>query len=169
MKPAHEPYVYGRIRLRLLADDDLPTTLAWRNRDGVREKFKNSDVVAFEQHHGWFVRYKEKSDDLVFIAELAATGNPIGQVAIYAIDSDARTAEIGRFIASPQFAGQGLMKESIEVLMRFAARELLLVSVYLEVFESNERASMLYRKLGFEEHGRADGMIRMELDFEGVR
>lgn len=162
MKPAHEPYVHGRIRLRLLAEDDLPLTLAWRNRDGVREQFKNSDVLAFEQHRGWFVRYTEKSDDLVFIAELRATGERVGQLAIYAIDAGARTAEIGRFVVSPEFSGQGLMKEAIDVLMRFAARQLSLTSVYLEVLESNERAGILYRKLGFRECGCAGGLIRME-------
>ncbi|MBN3789895.1 GNAT family N-acetyltransferase [Burkholderia sp. Ac-20353] len=162
MKHAHEPYTHGRIRLRLLAEADLQATLAWRNRDGAREQFKHSDLLAYEQHHGWFVRYCDKPDDLVFVAELAATGERVGQVAIYAIDGGARTAEIGRFVAAPEFLGQGLMKEAIDVLMRFAARELSLASVYLEVLESNERASHLYRKLGFEERGRADGLIRMD-------
>lgn len=167
MKHAHEPYAHGRIRLRLLSEADLPVTLEWRNRDGAREQFKNSGLLAYEQHHGWFVRYSEKPDDLVFIAELAATGERVGQVAIYAIDPGARTAEIGRFVASPGLQGQGLMKEAIDVLMRFAARELLLSSVYLEVLESNERAWQLYRKLGFEERGRADGLVRMDRRIDG--
>ncbi|WP_431821620.1 GNAT family N-acetyltransferase [Burkholderia sp. F1] len=162
MKHAHEPYTHGRIRLSLLAEADLPATLEWRNRDGARKQFKNSDLLAYEQHHGWFVRYTEKPDDLVFIAKLAATGERVGQVAIYAIDRDARTAEVGRFVAAPEFLGQGLMKEAIDVLMRFSARELSLTSVYLEVLESNERARQLYRKLGFEECSRADGLVRMD-------
>ncbi|WP_426397407.1 GNAT family N-acetyltransferase [Ralstonia sp. R-29] len=162
MKHAHEPYVHGRIRLRLLAEDDLQTTLEWRNRDGVREQFKSSDLLTYPQHHSWFVRYTEKPDDLVFIAELVDTGERVGQVAIYAIDHGSRAAEIGRFVVSPDFQGRKLMKEAIDVLMRFAASELSLTSVYLEVLESNERAGMLYQKLGFEERGRADGLIRME-------
>ncbi|MFX1762841.1 GNAT family N-acetyltransferase [Paraburkholderia sp. A1RI-2L] len=167
MKYAYEPYTHGRIRLRLLTEADLPATLEWRNRDGAREQFKNSDLLAYEQHHGWFVRYSEKSDDLVFIAELAATGERVGQVAIYAIDRGARTAEIGRFVASPEFLGQGVMKEAISVLMRFAASELSLAAVYLDVLESNERACRLYEKLGFEERGRADGLIRMDRRING--
>ncbi|GJH09266.1 GNAT family N-acetyltransferase [Caballeronia novacaledonica] len=162
MKPAHAPYAYGAIRLRLLAEGDLRETLAWRNRDGVRQQFKSPALVEWDAHLSWFERYLQKSDDLVFVAELADTGGKVGQVAIYAIDDATRSAELGRFVAAPEFQGRGLMREAIEVLMRFAASRLELASVYLEVIETNERARRLYESLGFAETQSVDVLIRME-------
>jgi RimJ/RimL family protein N-acetyltransferase len=162
MKHAHAPYVHGAVRLRLLAEDDLRSTLDWRNRDGVRQQFKSSAPLAWDAHHGWFFKYSEKPDDLVFIVEDVASGERVGQVAIYAIDNVKRTAEIGRFVASPEFQGKGMMRQGIEALMHFAASELSLMSVYLEVIETNERARRLYRGLGLIEQKAADGLVRME-------
>jgi diamine N-acetyltransferase len=166
MKHAHAPYVHGAVRLRLLAEDDLRSTLAWRNRDGVRQQFKSSAPLAWDAHHGWFLKYSEKADDLVFIVEDVASGERIGQAAIYGIDHTKRTAEIGRFVVAPEFQGKGLMRQGIEALMRFAVTELSLTSVYLEVIETNERARRLYQSLGFIERQVADGLVKMEREIE---
>jgi len=162
MKPAHAPYAHGAIRLRLLAEGDLRETLAWRNRDGVRQQFKNPAPLEWEAHHGWFSRYCEKPDDLVLIAERGDNGAKVGQVAIYAIDPENQTAEIGRFVVAPEFQGQGLMRAAIDVLMRFAADRLSLRLVYLEVIETNARARRLYESLGFEVTQSEVGLMRME-------
>ena len=84
-------------------------------------------------------------------------------MAIYGIDAGASKAEIGRFVVAPEFQGQGLMRQGIEALMRFAREALGLASVqYLLVRDTNERARRLYVQLGFTEVSRADGMITME-------
>lgn len=162
MKQAYPPFAAGSHRLRLLAEADLPFTLAWRNRDGARQQFGTADVLQWDQHAGWFTRYLDKADDLVFIVEEAATQARVGQVAIYGIDTVAGKAEIGRFVVAPEFQGQGLMRQGIEALMGFAREALGLASVYLLVRDTNERAHRLYVQLGFTEVSRADGMITME-------
>ncbi|CEJ96033.1 Spermidine N1-acetyltransferase (EC 2.3.1.57) [Caballeronia glathei] len=146
----------------MLAESDLRDTLAWRNRDGVRQQFKSPAPLEWESHHNWFLRYCEKSDDLVFVVEHVATGGKVGQVAIYSIDNVKRTAEIGRFVVSPEYQGQGLMRQGIEALMRFASSELALRSVYLEAIETNARARALYEALGFVQQEAVEGLIRME-------
>jgi diamine N-acetyltransferase len=162
MKHAHAPFEDGAVRLRLLAERDLRATLEWRNRDGVRQQFKNSDPLQWDAHHGWFVRYSEKPDDLVFIVENAHTNELVGQVAIYSIDPLTRTAEIGRLVVAPAFAGKGFMRQGIEALMRFAATQLQLQSVFLEVLETNLRARRLYEAVGFGAQEAKEGLIRME-------
>ncbi|MFM0278445.1 GNAT family N-acetyltransferase [Paraburkholderia sediminicola] len=162
MKRAYSPFAAGSLRLRLLSEADLPSTLEWRNRDGVRQQFGTSDALQWDQHAGWFQRYLDKPDDLVFIVEDAATYARIGQVAIYAIDAVARNAEIGRFVVAPEFQGNGLMRQGIAALIKFAGEILELASVYLQVRESNDHARRLYTHLGFVEVSRADGMIKME-------
>jgi ribosomal protein S18 acetylase RimI-like enzyme len=46
-------------------------------------------------------------------------------------------------------------------LLRFCADTLRLTSVYLDVKEDNGRAIALYRRQGFEEEGRREGIVRM--------
>ncbi|WP_250479417.1 MULTISPECIES: GNAT family N-acetyltransferase [unclassified Caballeronia] len=162
MKHHHAPFEHNGVRLRLLAQDDLRATLAWRNRDGVRQQFKSAAPLDWDAHHAWFVRYSDKADDLVFIVEDLATNAPVGQAAVYAIDLDRRTAEIGRFVAAPEYRGKGFMRRGIDALMHFAASELALTSVYLEVLETNVRAKRLYEMLGFVQTHSVEGIARME-------
>ena len=65
------PLEAGRIRLRLLEEQDLPRTLAWRNQDHIRRWFFSSEPLTPEQHAGWFARYQQRDDDFVFIIEEA--------------------------------------------------------------------------------------------------
>jgi len=166
MKHSRVPFEAEGVRLRLLAEADLPFTLEWRNRDGVRQQFGNAGVLQWEQHVGWFQRYREQPDDLVFIVE-DETGARVGQAAIYAIDRVAGHAEVGRFVVAPEREGKGLMRRGIAALIRFARDELELTSVYLVVRDTNDHARRLYERLGFAEISRADGMIRMERSTDG--
>jgi len=63
------PLQTGRICLRLLEEQDLPRTLAWRNQDHIRRWFFFSERLTPEQHAGWFARYNQRDDDFVFIIE----------------------------------------------------------------------------------------------------
>lgn len=161
MKPLDAPFAYGPVRLRPLEHADLRETLAWRNRDGVRQQFKTSAVLAWEQHQDWFSRYLGKTDDIVFIVERAADGARIGQVAIYAIHAAASCAEVGRFVAAPEYQGFGLMREAIRALLALAQGRLGIAEVYLDVLETNLRAHALYLGLGFAETERRDGIVTM--------
>ncbi|MGF6769028.1 diamine N-acetyltransferase [Paraburkholderia sp. GAS199] len=167
MKNVYAPYVCGDVRIRTLTEADLRETLEWRNREGVRQNFKHSAVLEWEQHHRWFLHYSEKPDDIVFIVESTSSGEKVGQVAIYSIDPVAGRAEIGRFVAAPGFQGKGLMRNAILGLMSFAKQELGLSSLYLEVIEANERAHQLYSKLGFNDVECKDGVIFMERTLDG--
>lgn len=144
------PIQTERVRLRLLAEDDLDMTLAWRNREDVRGWFKHSDVITPEAHRAWFASLQQTDDALMFIVEDAVSHVPVGQVSIYGIDREVGEAEVGRFIAAPGASGKGLIREAIAALVAFAFSELGLQRVFLEVYADNARAIRLYESLGFE-------------------
>ncbi len=152
----------SRVRLRLLTEDDLDMTLAWRNRDEVRRWFRQSDVLSAQSHRAWFQQHQLVDDALMFIVEAVEIGQPVGQVSIYAMDREIGEAEVGRFIAAPGVSGKGLIRDAIGALVNFAFSELALQRVYLEVFANNARAIRLYDSLGFAKHGEQDGMVLME-------
>lgn len=159
MKRAIAPFGNHAITLRLAEERDLPTTLAWRNRDDARVWFKTSDPLTMEQHAGWFRRYQDKDDDFLFVVE--ADGQLVGQAAVYDIDWSAGTAEVGRFLVAPEAAGRGLIGQACQLLVECCEKTLGLSYLFLEVFENNQRAIRVYDRNGFTEEKRYDGLIRM--------
>lgn len=164
MKPQVAPYRYNDVELRLLKRDDLPMTLAWRNRYDVRMWFNTSDIIGEDQHQIWFERYLDKTNDFVFIVEV--DGRPVGQVSIYAIDAASGSAEIGRFIAAPGEDGKGYMRAAIAGLIELAKWHFKLNRIYLEVFEHNERAIGLYQKLGFQKNKASSNMLEFSMSIQ---
>ncbi len=162
MKAGLEPIEGENVRLRLLTAEDLPMTLAWRNRDGVRKWFKFDAVLTSTQHREWFNRYVEEDGNYVWIVEEREQGRAVGQVSLYRLDRQRREAEVGRFIAAPGFEGRGYMKAAILTMMRWAFETLAVTRLYLEVFADNVNAVALYRKCGFAETRSEAGLLTME-------
>jgi diamine N-acetyltransferase len=159
------PLVGRRVRLRLLAAADLPQTLAWRNQEHIRRWFVHSDPLAWEQHQAWFQRYREREDDFLFvIEETDRLCRPVGQVGLYRIDWQARTAEYGRvLIGEPAAQGCGYAGEATALLLAFAFAEWDLTRVDLEVYAANERALHIYSRCGFESVALRDGLLQMQV------
>lgn len=82
------------IRLCLREESDLPLTIKWRNQAPIRRRFLNSDVILPEQHVAWFLKYREKDDDFIFVIEEQDNNyRPISQVAIYNVHWKKRQGE----------------------------------------------------------------------------
>jgi diamine N-acetyltransferase len=160
MKRHIEPIARGRVRLRPLAESDLPTTLAWRNRPHIRRWFINSDPLTAEQHRGWFERYALRDDDFVFvIEETEELLKPIGQLALYDIDWGAGRAEFGRMlVGEPDAAGRGLAKEATALMLDFAFGRLKLKEVEARVMSANAASLAVCLSCGFREAEERDGM-----------
>lgn len=147
--------VNGRVRLRLLAEADLPLTLAWRNQDHIRKWFFHSDVITPEQHRAWWERYRDRDDDFVFvIEETAALRRAVGQVSLYDIDWAAGRAEFGRLmIGDREAGGLGLAKLATGRLVAQALEAWGLAEVHLECAADNDAAVAVYRACGFRVSG----------------
>jgi diamine N-acetyltransferase len=157
------PLQNQRIRLRLLEESDLPTTLGWRNQDHIRRWFFHSDVITLEQHRIWFERYLRQDDDYVFIVqEIDNVLRPVGQAALYHIDWLAQRAEFGRLmIGEPDARGKGLARAATELLVGMALGDLGLQEVHLEVFADNVPALAIYTACGFQITDKHDNMLHM--------
>jgi RimJ/RimL family protein N-acetyltransferase len=151
------------VQLRLLQENDLPLTLAWRNHDHIRKWFLTSDIIDPERHRAWFDQYQERDDDFVFIIEdRRAGGRAVGQVALYHIDWAAGRAEFGRLlIGEADAAGRGLAKAATRLLVSAAFDRLALREVYLEVLADNRAARAIYERCGFTATGAQNGVLSM--------
>jgi RimJ/RimL family protein N-acetyltransferase len=151
-----------QISLRLLVESDLPLTVNWRNQDHVRKRFFHSALISADQHAAWFAQYWERDDDFTFVIEALEPLRPVGQVAIYHVEQDARRAEFGRLMIGESLAaGRGIARLATDLLVREALWRWGLDEIYLEVFDDNERARSIYVSCGFVEMGRRDNVILM--------
>ncbi len=159
MKRSISPFGNGAIRLRLIEEADLETTLSWRNRDDTRVWFKTSSRLTLDQHRAWFHKYQSKDDDFLLVVE--AEGQLVGQASVYNIQWGDACAEVGRFLVAPESRGKGYIGQACEALIHFCENTLNLKYLFLEVIETNDRAIRLYQRNGFKEERRYDGLIRM--------
>lgn len=157
------PVITGkRVRLRLLADADLPMTLAWRNQDHIRKWFLDPNALTPEQHRAWFAQYLPRDDDFMFvIEEHVALNKPIGQVSLYRVDWERGCAEYGRLLIGESAArGLGFAHEATKILLSYAD-QVGLRHLELEVRPDNGPALVIYRRCGFQTIGERGGLVRM--------
>lgn len=159
MKRSVAPFGNDVVRLRLIEEKDLAITLSWRNRDEAKVWFKTASLISLGQHRAWYQDYLKKDDDFLFIVE--ANNKPVGQASVYGIDWNFLRAEIGRFLVAPGESGKGYISQACGELMRFCAETFGITYLFLEVFENNEKAIRVYKRNGFVEEQRHDGLIRM--------
>jgi diamine N-acetyltransferase len=159
------PVAGPRLTLRLLEARDLPRTLTWRNQDHIRRWFVHSDVLTWDQHHGWYQKYLPKDDDFLFVIdETARLHKPIGQISLYKIDWQAGSAEFGRILIGENDAhGCGYASEATALLLGLGFRDLGLREIYLEVFAANARAIRVYEQCGFRRGEEANGLLPMRV------
>ena len=140
-----EPVLAHGVTLRPLNEDDLPTTLAWRNHPDSRQWFLTTDEITWDQHRQWFENYLVKADDVVFVLDDGE--RLVAQVALYNLDD--QSAEFGRLLVAPEARGQGLSHVAVELCLRVADEQLRLDNVVLEVRQDNARAIAAYERAGF--------------------
>lgn len=165
IKVSLKPLVGNGLTLRLLKEPDLPVTLAWRNREDIRHQFIHSDIITWNNHLSWWQKYKEKSDDFVFIIEdTAQLKRSVGQISLYNIDLNKSEAEYGRLMIGEFDARRkGLAKSATSVLISWAFNSLKLKMVYLNVLQSNTAAINLYKQIGFIVSDKHDGLFVLQI------
>ncbi len=104
---------------------------------------------------------KGEPDAFNFIIHSLADSRAIGMIGLGGLNWTARSAWVGIGVGEREFWGHGYGTDAMQVILRFAFRELNLHRVNLDVFEYNERAQKSYLKCGFIEEGRTrQSMLR---------
>ena len=157
-----------RIYLTPLTVFDLTKTLEWRTKDRIKNSFFDEDL-SFEKHLNWYYdeynHPKHDEDDFVFI--ILDDHTPVGQIAIYNIDYEKKSAEFGRLmLGEDKYLRKGYATLASKELLKFSFNILGLDHIYLSVKKDNTKAINLYEKLGFKTNYKADGWINMCLDKE---
>lgn len=143
-----------RVNLTPLSRADSDALFGWIN-DREQVLFNSPyRPVHRPQHDAWFESILKRHDVALFGIRTVADGRLIGTCQLTDIHPLHRGAELRIRIGVPQDRGQGHGAEACRLLLAFGFRDLNLHRIWLQVFDDNEPALKLYRKLGFLEEGR---------------
>ncbi len=113
------------------------TTRAWSRDDLIR----------------WVERHRSAPDEAFFVIA-DEHDRAIGHVALYRIDPEVGSAEFGILLGDKAVWGQGVGTLITRFAIEYGFDVLGLRRIFLEVIETNARASHVYEKLGFVVEGR---------------
>lgn len=114
----------------------------------------HSNGYAREDLRRWVEFHRERADEVLYVIVDPARGRVVGHVGLYKIDSRIGQAEFAILLGPVAGWGKGLGKAITRFMVGLAFDHLNLRRVTLQVLSTNERASRLYRSLGFVEEGR---------------
>lgn len=148
MKHDYE-FAYERIILKPLEEKDIESLRILRNKE--KQYFFTGDDITPEQQKVWYANYLKKNDDIMFkVVKKEEPDKFIGAIAVYEINFDEETAEVGRTVIDKEKAPEkGIGTEAVKAVCKFAFGVIKLKKLTLEVFKNNDRATRVYEKTGF--------------------
>lgn len=150
--------IYGeRVRLRAIEHEDLSRYVEWLNDPDVQRGISAVFPLSMTEEEAWFEGLLDRPQAERPLAIDGLEGDRwrhIGGCGYSDIHPRAHRAELGIMIGDKRRWDQGYGSDAMRVLLRHGFETLNLQRVMLRVFEFNERAIAVYRKLGFVEEGR---------------
>jgi len=136
------------VHLSPIGAEDLEMMRTWRNRDDIRVWFNDGRLIEEAQQQAWYRAYSANPADVMFIVRRAADGKPVGTIAIYQIDLDAKRAAVGRLIIA-EGQGGGLGYAALFRACKAAFEGLGIETLESEVKSGNHAALRINRAVGF--------------------
>ncbi|MEM5948041.1 GNAT family N-acetyltransferase [Spirochaetia bacterium 38H-sp] len=141
--------------------EDAEKFTTWLNDPEVTRYLKTATHII--SLHGEKEFLQNLAKEHVYTIVDIKTDNPIGTVGLAQMDHINRTAEIGIFIGDKNYWGKGYGTEAMSLLLDYAFKTLDLYSIFLRVYEYNERAIRSYKKIGFKQIGTRRKALRRDL------
>ena len=136
------------VHLTPIGVDDLELMRTWRNRDEIRVWFNDGRLIEAQQQQAWYRAYLENPADLMFIVRRTADMKPVGTIALYRIDFEAKRAEVGRLIVA-EGRGEGLGYAALWRACQAAFEALGIETLGSEVKLANVAALRINQAVGF--------------------
>jgi len=136
--------------------DDLDKTAAWRNDPEIKNMaLMHPFPVSMEMEKEWFESNIKKINNRLIILgiEFMESNQIIGFTKLYDINWVHRYCYFGIIIGEKNMWGNGIGKETTELMIQYAFQTLNLRKILLEVVIMNEPAINLYKNLGFNVEG----------------
>jgi RimJ/RimL family protein N-acetyltransferase len=155
------PYLGERVSLRAIEPDDLDRYLEWLNDPEVTRTLTVRYPLSREAEREILERLSKSAGyrDVAFAIDVRETGEHIGTIGLHGTYPESRWATLGVFIGAKRLWGDGYGFDALRTVCRFGFWEMNLHHIRLDVFDNNERAHDLYRRVGFVDEGSKRGSV----------
>lgn len=156
-----------KVRLTALDKEDLPTFTKWYEDAGFARLLDAVPAVPKSQAQWatWLEELEKAKDSFYFAIRPAHANSLLGFLELDGVLWTHGNCWLGIGLGDRENWDKGYGREAVELALRFAFHELNLHRVQLSVFSYNERAIILYEKLGFSR----EGVFREHLHRDGRR
>lgn len=156
----------NNLLIREIGAADIELIRKWRNQNYIKKRFINTGDISKLQQMQWFKNYLKKTDDMMFmIEETDIFKTKIGTVALYNINTDKRSVELGRLmIGYAPAQRKGFGKQAVILTCLYALNILKSTDIYLTVLNDNIPAIKLYKQIGFVITNMHSDILHMSLD-----
>ncbi|MFW9950771.1 MAG: GNAT family N-acetyltransferase [Candidatus Thorarchaeota archaeon] len=131
-------------------------TCKWMNDPKVRRYSRNPWPRSLEEVKKWFEPPSSDNkvrDFIIFTIYHKKEKKPIGTVGLNRIDWLSRKANIFATIGYPEYWGQGIAGEAVDLAIKYGFEELNLHRIFSGVFDPSKRSLRVAEKLGFIKEG----------------
>ena len=155
MKHNYE-FEFGRVTLLPLEQTDIEQLRVLRNQE--RQYFNTTNEITEEGQKRWYASYLEKNDDIMFkVVKTEDKNEFIGAIAVYDINYEDGTAEVGRTVIDKVKAPEkGIGIDATKAVCLFTLDVLKIKKIVATVLKSNERIIKVDTRAGFYIVGEAD-------------
>jgi ribosomal-protein-alanine N-acetyltransferase len=149
------PIEAERVRVRLLAQGDLPALFEVNSDEAVTALLPYASWAAPADGDAWFERMaalQATGQALQFVVADKASDKAIGTCLLFRLEEASRRAELGYVLGRAHW-GRGLMQEALSALLTRAFGAMALRRLEAEVDTRNPASARLLQRLGFTREG----------------
>ena len=146
---------HGAVYLRQAERSDIPLFVRWFNDTRTSKTLAAVAPMSIPSEEGWFERTlaAQGKDGYHFTICLLADDRPIGTIGLFDLDLRNGNAGLGISIGDPADTNQGFGSDALRALVGWAFDMLRLERVWLDVYDFNPRARLVYERVGFVHEG----------------
>ena len=146
---------HGSVYLRQAERSDIPLFVRWFNDTRTSRTLAVVAPMSIPSEEGWFERTlaAQGRDGYHFTICLLADDRPIGTIGLFDLDLRNGNAGLGISIGDPADTNHGFGSDALRALVGWAFDMLRLERVWLDVYDFNPRARVVYERVGFVHEG----------------
>ena len=141
-----------KVSLRPFEENDIENTVKWLNDIEHGVLIDRVLPTTIHERKEWFYNISKDKTASSFAIVLTENTSHIGNCGLINIDCRSRRGQIWIYLHD-QYIGQGLGKEAITLILKYAFHYLNLNRIYLYVVSTNLSAITFYERCGFKNEG----------------
>lgn len=154
------------IRLRVMEEQDIQHICSWHNDYATTRMTTLSTFIprTLDEELNWFRRKLADETCRYFMIEELDTGQTIGFISYSGLDYRNRKVLLSVVIGDCSYRGKGMAAQALQLMESFAANELNVRKITVQILAFNEPSLRLFSRQGYT----VEGELKKEIYREGA-